>query len=308
MNKIFVFGSINMDLVFELDRMPKPGETIKSNKFFMSPGGKGANQALAVAKQGIETYMIGSVGADSLSKASLESLSFNNVICDYISEVKGKHGGIAGIIIENGDNRIITDAGANALADANSAINALTEKSSYKDILIAQLEIPQQTIKKAFDKAKFLGVITILNAAPAGNLDEGLIQLTDILVVNETETEVLTGVSIASDEDIIKAASMLIDKGTKAVLLTLGENGSVYVDKKIFYKQEAYKVPAIDTTAAGDTYIGAFASQLLIEKTIPEAMKYASAAAAIAIQKYGAQISIPDKNAVEKFLVEKERQ
>lgn len=304
MEKIIVLGSINMDLVFKVDQIPRKGETIQGEGFFMSPGGKGANQAVACAKQHIFTYMVGSIGSDELSKACKASLLHHGVDCKYVRELNDHTCGVAGIFLEKDDNRIITDSGANKVHDIASIIKIFDTIGNKNDILISQLEIPLDVIEASFKKAKELHMITILNAAPARVLPASLFPLIDILVVNQTEIKMLTGIEPKNPTQIQKASKQLLGKKVHSVLLTLGQGGSVYVSSKDTILVDAYTVDVIDTTAAGDAYIGAFSAQLIKGNNIENSMRYATAAAALSIQKQGAQISIPSKEETIKFMIE----
>ncbi len=307
MKKAFVFGSINMDLVFDVSRLPEKGETMKSKKFIMTPGGKGANQAFALSRQGVETIMLGSVGTDSLSGLSLDDLRRANVSCDYVLVTKDHYCGIAGILVENGENRIITYAGANSVQDIKAHCDVLVRFANHGDYFLTQLEVPLEDVLAMLKKAKSLGLITVLNAAPAKDLGKDVLSLVDILVVNETEMNILTGVYPINSLEIERGCKLLLDKGVKSILLTLGKNGSVYISEDSNIKVDALEVNVVDTTAAGDTYIGVFISKLIVSETIAKAMDYASIGAALAITKIGAQKSIPSKKDIDDFLWKKER-
>lgn len=296
MNQIFVFGSINMDLVFQVPRIPLQGETIQTSRFFMTPGGKGANQAVACAKQGAKTWMIASVGNDPLSKESLENLTSYSVDTTYVSVNQHVNGGVAGILLEDGDNRILVHPGANAFVSSKDAISAIHKLGKPGDVLVAQLEIPIPAIHEAFVEAKKMGMTTILNAAPAKELPNKMFQGIDMLCVNETEMAFYT-----QNTDFETSASMLLKKGVGAVLFTKGAEGSQYVDSQQSIEQKAYPVQVVDTTAAGDTYLGAFVSQRILGRSIPDSMNYAACASSLAIQKEGAQISIPSAEQVQQF-------
>ena len=302
MNKVFVLGSINMDLVFNLSRMPKKGETIKAKDFLLTPGGKGANQAVACSKQGVKTYILGSLGFDELSKKAEDSLFNMGVGTQYLQYSKEYSVGLASILLTDNDNRIITYSGANNFQDEmkiNSVIESLGETNDY---LLAQLEIPVTVVKDAFKTAKGKSMITVLNAAPAQKLSSELLKLTDILVVNESEIEELTDINIISEKEISEAILKLKKSGVKSILLTLGKAGSRYYKDDLVFSQKAYSVEVVDTTAAGDSFIGGYVSQLLSGKDITFALKYATACASLTIMKKGAQIAIPNKNQVEEFL------
>jgi ribokinase len=299
MNKIFVLGSINTDLVFELDKLPKKGETIFGNKFLIAPGGKGANQAVACSKQGVNTFMIGSTGDDPLSLMNKQSLIRSGVNCSFLQTINHTTGGVAGILVEHGDNRIILDSGANSIQDINTIKKCILEHAKVGDYLLAQLEIPIHIIKSAFAFAKENGMKTVLNAAPAQSLDQEFLQYVDLLIVNEVELKMLS-----NKIDVQEGIKYLLKKSVDAILVTIGEKGSIYKDQYNEYKVDAYKVAPIDTTAAGDTYIGAFLSRLIEGKSTKEAMEYATAAATLTIQAMGAQPSIPTKQQVINFLME----
>lgn len=302
MNKVFVLGSINMDLVFSINRIPELGETLKSSNFFMTPGGKGANQAVACSKQGISTFMIGSVGNDELSKECKKSLINQGVDCTYVKEVKKTSVGIAGIFVESGDNRIITYAGANKIHDSKSIKEILEKNASKDDYLLTQLEIPLEVVKETLKSAKQLGMKTVLNAAPAQKLTKDVLSLVDILVVNETEIEIITEIKLKDEISTKSAIYKLLDSGVKSVVLTLGEKGSLYSDGYETITLGVYKVDVVDTTAAGDTYIGSLISQLINKSEVKQAMKYATSASALCITKKGSQNSIPKKAEVLNFL------
>lgn len=305
MSKVFVLGSINMDFVFSLDRLPKIGETMKANDFLMTPGGKGANQAIACKRQGIDTIMLGCVGSDQLSKIALQSLLESTVDCRYLDITDNYSVGVASIILTNANNRIITYSGANSNQNSDRIREVLEKEGHAGDYLLSQLEIPLPDVISAFKLAKNLNLVTVLNAAPAVKLPEELLKLIDILVVNETEFKVLTKFDAKSDSLIKSGAQTLLLTGVKSILLTLGANGSVYYDIDNFIKVPTYKIKVVDTTAAGDTYIGSFIASRINKKNILESMKFATAAASLAITKKGAQISIPSYEEVISFLKEK---
>ena len=304
MSKVFVLGSINLDLNFIVNKIPESGETIKSKDFFISSGGKGANQAVAIAKQKKEVIMLGSVGTDALSNICINSLIQTKVNTEYVKRHEKNTCGLAGIIIHDQDNRIITYGGANAFQDINYIEQKLNQKSDSNDNLISQLESPMQVMSEVFAHAKNIGLTTILNAAPAQELPESLLALIDILVVNESEFKVICRSHHEINQNDDFDLTPLFEKGVGSLLLTLGANGSRYFSKNTVIKQNAYRVNPVDTTAAGDTFIGAFVSQLVDGSSIEDSLKYASAAAALTTLKYGAQSAIPDMEEVIRFMGE----
>ncbi len=305
MRDIYVLGSINMDLVFHIPRMPKKGETLKSEGFDTSPGGKGANQAVAAARQGARSFMLGSIGDDAFSDQLEASLKRHGVGTTHLTRVKGKTAGNAAILLEGGDNRIVIDAGANA-HPSEATIERAIEDAREGDILLAQLEIPLDAIARAFAQAKGKDLFTVLNAAPAAPLSDALYASTDLLVVNEGEAEMLSGVEVEEDGAWERAWEVFSQKGVQRLLITLGEKGSVYRDAERQIVTEAYVVETVDTTAAGDAYIGALAAELAQDERIETALDHASAAAALATKRKGAQEALPSRSDVEAFKKERD--
>lgn len=300
MKNICVIGSLNMDLVVSVDDMPKKGQTIIGNSFKEVPGGKGANQAVAIARLKSNVRMIGKVGNDGFGKSLINALNKDNVNTKYI-KVEDTSTGVALITVDkNAENSIVVAPGANYKLkenDIDDSIDAIKES----DIVVVQLETPLQTIKYSLKKAKELGKYTILNPAPAVKLEDKIIQNVDLLTPNETELEILSGVKIENEEDIQEAANVMIKKGVKELIVTLGSKGSLYINKEVCKFKKAYKVDAIDTTAAGDSYTGALAVALSQNKSIDEAMDFASKVGALCVMKEGAQSSLPSLEDVESF-------
>ncbi len=302
MKKICVIGSLNMDLVVNVDEMPKKGQTLIGSSFKEVPGGKGANQAVAIARLGGDIAMIGKVGNDGFGKTLVNQLKEDNVKTDYI-HTEDCASGVAMITVDkNAENAIVVAPGANFRVlekDIDKCIDGIKES----DIVVLQLETPVPTIKYALQKSKKLGKYTILNPAPAAKLDDEIIKNVDLLTPNETELEVLSGVKINSEEDIKKAADVMISKGVKQLIVTLGSKGSLYIDKDNTKFKKSYKVEAIDTTAAGDSYTGALAVAFSQDKDIDEAMDFASKVGALSVMKEGAQTSLPMINDVLEFTI-----
>ncbi len=374
MRKICVIGSLNMDLVVKVDAMPKGGQTIIGSNFKEVPGGKGANQAVAMARLGGKVSMIGKVGNDGFGQTMINALKSDNVDTKYIS-LEDCATGVALITVDkNAENSIVVAPGANyevdktyidenleaiqnsdivvtqletpietingfgqtminalksdnvdtkyiSLADCATGVALITvdknaensivvapganyevdktdidenlEAIQNSDIVVTQLETPIETIKYALKKSKELNKYTILNPAPAVKLEDELIANVDLLTPNETELEILSGVEIECEEDILKAAKVMIDKGVKELIVTLGSKGSLYINKERSMFKKSYKVEAVDTTAAGDSYTGALTVAFSKGENIEEAMDFASKVGALSVMKEGAQSSLP---------------
>jgi ribokinase len=300
---ITVIGSLNMDLVTYVTRHPKIGETIMGKEFKQIPGGKGANQADAIAKLGVPVKMLGCVGDDMMSEVLLTALQQDGVDISKIERFNDVSTGIAAITVDSdGQNCIVVTPGANYRFLAEH-IHNIQETINDSNIIVAQLEIPLETVRHSLGLAKKLGKTTILNPAPAFNLDDEFLVCVDILIPNETELEHLSGVSISNETEIITAARILIQKGVKNVIVTLGEKGCIYVGSDRISTFPAYQVNVIDTTAAGDSFIGAIAVALSEGKTMEEAIHFAMAVAALTVTKMGAQSSLPYRNEVDALLL-----
>lgn len=300
MKNICVIGSLNMDLVVNVDTMPKPGQTIIGSNFKEVPGGKGANQAVAMARLNGNVSMIGKVGEDAFGQTLINSLKNDRVDTTYIETTKGATGVALITVDKNAQNSIVVSPGANFEVkeeDIDNNIKAIENS----DIVVLQLETPLNTIKYALKKAKELNKYTLLNPAPALKLDDEIIKNVDLLTPNETELEIISGVSIETEEDIQKAAQVMIEKGVKELIVTLGSKGSLYINKEKSIFKKAYKVEAVDTTAAGDSYTGALAVALSNDKIIEEAMDFASKVGALSVLKEGAQSSLPTLEDVKNF-------
>lgn len=304
MKKIVVVGSINMDLVTLCERVPKGGETIFGKEFYQIPGGKGANQAVAMGKLGADVTMLGKVGIEGMGEILINSMTKDGVKTSYIEKIE-KSTGIAKIIVEeSGQNRILVVPGANFEVD-KTYIDKNIEVIKSADIVVVQLEIPLDVVRYTLEKAKELKKITILNPAPAAALDENIIKNSDYIIPNETELELLTGIKTDTEAGIIDAARELMSKGVKSLIVTLGSKGCLYVDSTKIQKYSAYKVDAKDTTAAGDSFIGGFVSGIASELTLDEAIERGMKTAAISVTKIGAQSSIPTLDEVINFRGEK---
>ncbi|MCH9266677.1 ribokinase [Pediococcus acidilactici] len=296
-NKVVVLGSLNVDRILQMDRVPEPGETLALNNQDMAGGGKGANQAIAAARSGAQTSFIGRVGADENGKFMLQQLVNSGVTTDLVAVDEDAGTGQAFVMVEkSGENRILIYGGANAQLSAADVKKAQAQIAAA-DLMVAQLETPVETTQFAFQMAKELGVKTILNPAPAvAKLPAELLKNTDVITPNETEVEILTGIAVTDEAAMLKAAQRLHDLGVATVIITLGSKGVFYDDGVQHGIVPAFKVQAVDTTAAGDTFLGALSSELNPDlSNLKTAIEYGNKASSLAVQKMGAQPSIPTR-------------
>ncbi len=301
MKKITVIGSLNMDLVVQVKKMPKVGQTVMGSNFKEIPGGKGANQAVAMGRLGAKVNMIGKVGTDGFGQSLLSALEKDKINIAYIGQEDNTSTGVALINVnEEGNNSIVVAPGANYKLNKED-IDASLDAIKGSKIVVLQLEIPLETVKYALEKSKELGKYTILNPAPAVKLEDEIIKNIDLLTPNETELEILSGVEIKKEEDLFTAAKALMKKGIKELIVTLGEKGALYINREKMKSYKAYNVKAVDTTAAGDSFTGAIATALMNDKNIDEAIDFASKVGALSVTKEGAQSSLPYLEEVMKF-------
>ncbi len=300
MKKILVIGSLNMDLVTTVKKIPAAGETILGDGLKKIAGGKGANQAVAIGKLGGNVKMMGMLGKDTFSNTLLENLKKNDVNTDYIFSSKVSPTGTALIAVnEDGNNSIVVIPGANF-----DFTDDLIDQEPFKDVdyVLSQFEIPLKTIEKAFKIAKKNNIKTILNPAPAVKVPDEILKYTDILIPNETEFQIITGNVSLDKENILLASKTLFKKGIKNLILTLGERGVIHIDEEgTVYEKPAYNVHAIDTTAAGDSFIGGLLTKMSEGKDINDAIDYAVMVSALTVSRKGAQTSLPTKEEVEQF-------
>lgn len=294
--KIVVVGSTNMDMVVKTDHIPKPGETVLSGSFFMNSGGKGANQAVAIARLGGNIVFMSKVGNDIFGKQSAQLLDEEGINTTYVLSDEELPSGVALITVDqSGENSIVVASGANANLYPADLKNALEEIASA-DIVLLQLEIPMETVDFIAKYAASKNVRVILDPAPANELSAELLSSIDIITPNQTEAEKLSGIKVHNIESAKKAAKAICGKGVKNVLVTMGALGVVICENGKIQLVPAPKVVALDTTAAGDVFNGALAVAISEEKTLIEAVKFACAIAAISVTKMGAQSSIPYRN------------
>lgn len=293
---IIVFGSINLDVVTRTARIPGPGETVKGDTYQLIPGGKGANQALAAKRAGSETMMVGAVGRDGFADLALDNLQRDRVDLSQLGRVADPTG-IANITVDDsGENAIVVAAGANSKALASQ----LDGLGAVQGFLLTQNEVLEQETLRAHAKARELGLTTIHNLAPASRLDREALNHIDWLVVNETEALIVAdGAGIASGSDALKAARALAQQTGHNVIVTLGEKGAYSFGPAGDHHGEALAVDVIDTTAAGDSFTGAFAAALDQGFAVADALSRASVAGSLACTVFGAQPSIPGKSAID---------
>lgn len=297
MNRICILGSINMDLILNVKKMPQVGETILGENLKNASGGKGANQAVAASRCGSKVSMIGKVGNDNSGKSLVENLVKDSIDVSYVSVDINSPTGTAIITVnEEGNNSIIVIPGAN-MTISHAEILSAKKIIQDSDLIISQFETPFQATIDAFKIAREKGVITILNPAPAKTIPDELYSLTDIIAPNETEVYDLSGIKVENLKDAKKAADIFLQKGIKYVIITLGEKGAALIDKDRAELIPAYKVNAVDTTAAGDSFIGALASKIDLTSldfdNLIQAIKFGNKVSSIVVQKEGAQPSIP---------------
>jgi ribokinase len=300
MPDILVVGSLNTDLVVQAPRFPKPGETISGGDLQIIPGGKGANQAVAAARQGVSVAMLGRVGNDSFGPGLIENLKQNNVDASRVQTDTQSATGTAIIVVDsNGQNSIVLSPGGNGRVSAADVMNA-----PFADhrLLLLQLEIPVEAVLAAARRAKESGVHVLLNPAPARPLPDELLSLCDFLVPNESELSLLTGQSVNDIPSAEAAAQTLLGRNLRTVIVTLGANGALIVTNDFTKHVAPFKVDVVDTTAAGDAFIGGFASALLQNEPLEEAVRYGCACGALAATKFGAQPSLPGREEVERFI------
>lgn len=304
MKRALVIGSLNMDMTVKVEELPKLGETIFGNDFYESCGGKGANQAVAISKLGMETEMIGMVGKDSQGEKLIQNLNKYGIKSDNIIKSDDLTGRAIITVDKKGDNNIIVIPGSN-FKITKEYIQEKQDVIASSDVVILQNEIPFETVEFSLLKAKELGKITIFNPAPARQLSEKIFKNTDYLILNETEMEEIFGIGINDKVYIGRIFHKKKECGIRNIILTLGDNGSVlFSEDDNIKKYDAYEVKAVDTTAAGDSFIGAFTMKICETGDADKAIKYATAVSAIVVTRQGAQDSIPTREEIEKFIEE----
>jgi len=292
-SKIVVVGSSNTDMVVRSSKIPAPGETVLGGDFIMTPGGKGANQAVAAAKLGGDTTFVAQVGNDMFGEAAIQGFQQVGIHTAFV-QIDGQNpSGVALIMVDGqGENCISVALGANAAMD-NALIDAAQTAISEADYVLVQLEIPIGVVAYLIESAQREGTPVVLNPAPAQALPDEMLRALHIITPNETEAEILTGIKVYDQGTARQAAQLLRDKGVGTVIITLGAKGAYVLSDQLDETVPSLKVQAVDTTAAGDTFNGALVVALAEGMGLKEAVVFANKAAAASVTKMGAQASIP---------------
>ncbi|MEH7254924.1 ribokinase [Neobacillus niacini] len=299
---IVVVGSINMDLVVKVERKPEWGETLLGSNLFMSPGGKGANQAYAAGKLGASTAMIGRVGNDVFANQLLENLQAVGVDTSYIGRVENESTGVALINLnEAGDNSIIVAPGANKLVTPEY-IREHEQVIRHAKLVMVQLEIPLESVMETAKLAKKYDVPLMLDPAPARVLPDSLYEMVHYIVPNESEISEITSIEVLDVRSARLASAELLKKGVNTVFSKLGGKGVVVTNSNSAFTIDGFDVKAVDTTAAGDAFAGALAKALVSGKDIWSATQFANAVGALTVTRSGAQASMPDLDETQQFI------
>lgn len=305
-NHILVIGSANIDMTARVDHLPKPGETVGNASFSQSYGGKGANQAVAGLRAGAPVSFIGCMGADMAGQQMRQVMQGEGINMEHVIVNQQKATGTALILVDKqGENSIAVAPGANA-ALSPAAIDEARFAISGAEYILLQMEIPLETIAYVLELTAGLGKKVVLNAAPAYFLEDRLLKGLYMLIVNEQEAATMAKCEIRTQDDIVHCTEVLLKKGVQHIIVTLGSKGAYYAAKREKIWVSAYPVSAVDTTGAGDVFCGALAAALYRHDKPSEALKYASAAAALCVTKHGAVNSAPYAEEIKSFLLEHE--
>ena len=297
---IMVIGSANTDLIIQVDTLPKPGQTVLGGKFVTASGGKGGNQAIAVARLGGEIIFLASIGRDNFGDALIQNYSDAAIDTALIYRPNCPSGIAMIYVAKNAENTIAVAPGSNGLLSSEHIRDAATHFQSAK-IVLAQLEIPIETVLESAKTAQKNHARFILNPAPAQNLPAAIFPLIDSITPNQTEAKMLSGIDVVDQKSAIDAAGIIHKTGVKNIIITLGSQGALLYNRDMIKMIPGYQVNAIDTTAAGDTFNGALAYALNKGKKMIDAIIFANKAAALSVTRLGAQSSIPTLKEVETF-------
>jgi ribokinase len=299
---VCVVGSSNTDMVVPVDRIPRPGETVIGGRFTMVQGGKGANQAVAASRAGAKVFFIGRVGRDAFGDAAVRSLKREGIQVSCLKTCRDTPSGVALIFVaRDGENSIAVASGANAILSRNDILRARSVIEN-SHVLVLQLETPLETVSAAASLACQAGIKIILNPAPARALPVSLLRCVSLLTPNETEAEILTGIRVVDPASAKAASRKLLGLGVGGVILTMGRRGALISTGQGQQIVPGFKVKAVDTTAAGDVFNGALAVALGEGQSLAEGVRFANAAAAISVTRFGAQPSAPPRAEIERFL------
>ncbi|MFQ6098717.1 MAG: ribokinase [Armatimonadota bacterium] len=303
--RLLVVGSANMDLVVTAERTPKKGESLIGRDFRTVHGGKGANQAVACARLGAETWMVGRVGDDAFGEALLDGLRREGVHTEHMKSDPDAATGVAMIVVDaTGDNSIIVAPGANMRCEPED-LDALADRLSGFDALLVQLEIPEPVVRAAVTRAKAAGVVTVLDAGPARPLRDDLLYDVDVLSPNETEAATILGHEVAGLDGAQRAARELLARGVGSVVIKLGERGALAASSERVDMVPAQRVEVVDTTGAGDAFTAALAVGLAEGRDLLAAVRRGTCAGALAASVFGAQPSMPTRDDVDRFARER---
>ncbi len=302
MGKILVIGSTNMDIIALVDHLPVPGETVGNGRLARAHGGKGANQAVAAARAGGQVTFITCIGDDDDGKKMLDDFRQDGINTGHVITVPGVATGTALIFVDkNGENCIAVAPGANDHL-STSIIDEAEDLIRETDLILLQMEIPYGSIQHICKLARGHKKRILLNPAPARELDKGILESLEYLVLNETEAEIVSGQKLTR-ENMEEVCRMIRNMGPGHIILTLGSKGSYVYDDQGHQFVESFAVKAVDSTAAGDTFCGAFAVSLAMDEAdIIDSVRFANAAGALSVTRQGAQTSIPDRKTIEQFL------
>ena len=296
--KIVVIGSCNTDMVVKAGRLPVPGETVLGGTFYMNPGGKGANQAIAAARLGAEVTLISKIGYDLFGLQALEIYRSEKINTEFIFTDQKSPSGVALISVDSyGENSIIVEPGASRSL-LTEDIDKAKSKLEEADIILMQLEVPIETVEYAATIAKSYGKKVILNPAPVSVLSNSFLSCVHTILPNRIEAEMLSGIKVIDEESAWRAAKAIGEKGIENVVITLGKDGAYVKEKEEYTMIPAKEVETIDTTGAGDVFCGAFSVYLSENHTLTESVEFANTAAALAVTRMGAQSAIPYKREI----------
>lgn len=302
MEKVIVFGSLSMDMSVRCRAIPHRGETAIGGAFMKTPGGMGGNQAVMCSRMGADTFMVGKVGDDHSGRELMASLARHGVVCSNVSVSEEEHTGIGLVLRGEGDNRTVIDPGANARTTYQEVRAAIHGLAGNGNIFLCQLDCDLEATMQSILCAKRNGLYTILNATPARSIPTDVYQALDVLCINEGESEFLSGIPLLDEASRERALRFFERQGVGHTIITLGRRGSITLIDDEVVNVPCFTVETVDTTGAGDAYVGELASHICFGGDIKESMVYASAAAALCVTKVGTQAAMPTFREVRDFM------